>query len=171
MNIFMVCASIPLVVLLVITYIKKFVNSKPYNTSEFIVRIPTIVSVIGLTLCLCSIITMICFSIFSYPKPHMIFYIVFILFMYLGLYLFIKTIIFRVYVKGIYITVHPLLSKQYTCTFFDIISVKKQTKSTGAERIIIRFKSKRKLILENSEICYKEFIDKLYMYKSVAEIF
>ena len=165
MDIFALCIEVIFVLLFLINSIIKNSNNRKYDKYEFVVRIPTMVSLIGVIIFFSSIITMICFSIFSYPKPHIIFYIVFSFFMCLGLYLFMKTMIFRVFVNDINIKVQPLFSKEYSCTFMDINSVKKQTKKNGAERIIIKFKSKKKLIIENSEYCYREFIEKINLYK------
>lgn len=102
-----------------------------------------------------------------------IFYVIFGAFFWLGIYLVIKTIRFRIVAEKDQITVYPLFSRAYTFTFEDITSVERQTKNMNrrqAERIVIRTKQGRKVIAEDAFIAYFKFVDKIQAFVDVSKL-
>lgn len=127
---------------------------------NFIIKIPDAFVLLGAILDFVCVLIMVCFTLFSDEKPHYIFYVIFGFFTFVGLYLIVRTITFKVVVKGKTITVFSAMRRPYTFTFDDVISVVRQVKQNkvNSERMIIRTKSKRKLILENAEISYANML-------------
>lgn len=156
---------IPAIFALIFCLIKKSKDklSKRMTDQNFAVFIPGIVAIIGATLSGMCIIILICFSFFSEETPHIIFYLAFGMFLWLGLYLIIKTLCFRVIVKKQIITVYPLFGKQFTFSFREITSVLRQVKQNQlkSERMVIRIESGKKFIVESSEISYFRFMKRL----------
>lgn len=96
-----------------------------------------------------------------------IFYVIFGTAVILGAYLIVKTLRFRVVVKNEKITVSPLLSKSYTFTFDDIETVKRQVKNRykgNAERIIIRTKQGKKIVVDSSYVSYRKLVERIIEY-------
>ena len=75
---------------------------------------------------------------------------------WLGTFLILKTTMFKVVVNNEDITVYSIFKKPYSFTFSDIIAVQRQVKEryTPAERIVVKTKSGRKVIVEHSEAGY-----------------
>lgn len=97
-------------------------------------------------------------------NSFIIFYLVFGAFFWLGIYLVIKTMRFKIIVDGGKLTVYPLFSRAYTFTFEDINSVERQTKNQykrQTERIVIHTKQKRRIVIENSFMSYFKLVDKI----------
>ena len=131
---------------------------------NFVVSIPRIVFWIGAVESIVCWLVMTLFTVFSDPDPHWIFYITFGLFSLLGLYLVVKTVTFRVVVKGDLITVYSALRRPYSFRFNEIVFVKRQVKQTyygQGERMIIKSKDKKRVIVESSEISYFRMLDKI----------
>lgn len=130
---------------------------------NFSVTIPNTVLIIGIMDAAMSVTVLLCFTLFSSKLPHLIFYIFFGLFFWLGIYLIIKTLNFKVIVKGDTITVFSTLKKTFSFTFSEIISAVRQTKNNKikSERIVIKTISNKKLIVESSEISYKRFAKRI----------
>ncbi len=137
--------------------------SKTMSDKYFIVMIPKIVLIIGAVCDLMSAMVLFGFTFFSKELPHIIFYIVFGFFLWLGTYLILKTLKFKVIVKGEEITVCSIFIKPYTFTFSDIISVVRQIKrnQVKSERIVIKTASGKTLIVESTEISYKRFLQRI----------
>ena len=130
---------------------------------DFTVMIPKAVVGIGILDALVSLIFIGCIF-FSNMRSYIILYLLFGLFLWLGMYLVLKTITFKVIVKGETITVHPMFAKAYTFPFDDIVSAVRQVKKRyqgHAERIIVRTNAGKKVIVESSEIAYKRFAKRL----------
>ena len=131
---------------------------------NFVVSIPRIVFWIGAVESIVCWLVMTLFTVFSDPDPHWIFYITFGLFSLLGLYLVVRTVTFRVVVKGDLITVYSALRRPYSFRFNEIVFVKRQVKQTyygQGERMIIKAKDKKRVIVESSEISYFRMLDKI----------
>jgi uncharacterized membrane protein YjgN (DUF898 family) len=126
---------------------------------QFIVSLPKTFFVIGLISDLFFAVAIIGLPFISKENPHVGFCIIFGLFLWLGTFLILKAWRFRVVVNGEDITVYSIIRVPYTFTFSDIISVRRQVKRNRikSERIIVKTKSGRKLILESSEISYEKF--------------
>lgn len=138
-------------------------TSKTMTDKQFVVMIPIFVLIIGITCDLMSVMILLGFTLFSQKFPHIIFYIVFGLFLWLGTYLVLKTLKFRVIVKDKEITVCSIFAKPYTFTFNEIISVQLQVKKNQvkSERIVIKTVFGKRLIVESTEISYKRFLQRI----------
>ncbi|MCL2860500.1 MAG: hypothetical protein FWF46_08165 [Oscillospiraceae bacterium] len=90
-------------------------------------------------------------------KSNIIFYIIFGLFFFLGAYLALKALKFKVIVQGEDISVYDIFIKTYTFKFDDIVLVTRQVKKNqlNSERMVIKTKLGKKLIVESAEIAYK----------------
>ena len=79
------------------------------------------------------------------------------------MYLILKTLNFKVIVKGENITVFSTFRKPYSFTFNEIVSAVRQVKKNQvkSERIVIRTVDGRKLIVESVEISYERFAKRI----------
>lgn len=164
MNIGMFLAAIliPICITIVFTAIQ-ISNSKANNKmsdQHFTVRLPKPVLFIGIIGDVMFVMVVLGFTIFSEELPHIILYIIFGLFTCLFTLLILKTLRFKVTVKGEEITVQNIFGKPYTFTFNEIISAKRQTKNNKlkSERIVVRTISGKKLVVESSETSYNRFL-------------
>lgn len=129
---------------------------------EFVVSIPRIVFWIGAVESTICLLAMTLFTVFS--DSHWLLYIPFGLFLLLGLYLVVKTVTFYVVVKGDLITLYSATRRPYSFRFHEIEFVKRQVKQTyygPRERMIIKAKDKKRVIVESSEISYFRMLDKI----------
>ena len=133
------------------------------NDKNFTVVIPNAVLTVGALCALMSSAVLVAFTFLSNETPHVIFYVVFGLFFCLGVYLIVKTLTFKVVVKGEQITAFSAFRKPYTFTFSEIVSAARQVKKNQmkSERIVIKTLSGKRLIVENSEISYKKFAKRI----------
>lgn len=139
--------------------------SNTMSDKNFTVMVPSIVLIIGAMCALMSTLVLLGFTFLSDELPHVIFYVVFGLFFWLGMYLIIKTLTFKVIVKGERITVFSAFRKPYSFTFSKIVSAVRQVKKnqTKSERIVIKTTDGKKLIVESAETSYKRFVKKLQL--------
>ena len=137
--------------------------SKKMTDENFIVTIPSVVIIIGAMAAFMSCTVMLYFTFFSDEVPHPIFYVIFGLLFWVGIYLIIKTITFKVIVQGNKITVFSAFKKPYSFTFSEIASAVRQVKNNQkkSERILIKTSSGKRLIVENAEIGYKRFAKRI----------
>lgn len=157
-----------------VLYASKHKVAKRATKSKFTVYIPKAYAEIG-------VLDAIFFGLFILFSPiiwpdennyMIVFYICFGTFFWLGIYLIIKTLRFRIVVKGKEITVCPLLSKDYTFTFDDINKVIRQTKKRHkgqAERIVIYTKHGKRVIAESSFVAYFKFVDIIQEYVDLSK--
>lgn len=138
-------------------------TNKTMTDKQFVVMIPKIVISIGLVLDFLCVMIVIGFTLFSEKIPHIIFYIIFGLGIWLGTYLALKTLKFKVIVKGEEITVQNIFGKPFTFTFSEIVSAVRQVKKNQvkSERIVVKTTSGKKLIVESAEISYKRFLNRI----------
>lgn len=138
-------------------------TNKTMTDKQFVVMIPKIVLVIGVICDLMSVVVLLVFTLFSQKLPHVIFYIVFGSFLWLGTYLILKTLKFKVIVKGEEITVYSIFAKPYTFTFDEIIFAMRQVKrnQVKSERIVIKTIFGKRFIVESQEISYKRFSQRI----------
>lgn len=150
MNISIILSAIfvPACVMAIFSAINKstITINKTVSDEQFVVMISKIVLVIGLVLDLLCVLIVTGFTLFSQTLPHIIFYIVFGLGIWLGTYLAVKTLKFKVIVKGEEITVQNIYGKPFTFTFSEIISVVRQVKNNQvkSERIVVKTASGKK---------------------------
>lgn len=137
--------------------------SRTMSDESFVVMVPKIVLIIGIIGDSMFSAIILGFTLFSKELPHIIFYIVFELFIWLGTYLILKALRFKVVVKGEKITICSIFKKPYTFTFSEIVSVVRQVKrnQVKSERIVIKTVSGKKLIVESAEISYKRFLQEI----------
>ena len=164
-EIILLAIFLPACILLVFSAIFKSKDklSKTISDECFTVSIPSIVLVIGVLCAVMSVAVLLGFTFFSKEIPHFLFYCVFGLFFWLGMYLILKTLVFKVIVKGEKITVFSPLKKSYSFTFAQISSAVRQVKKNqiNSERIVIKTMTGKKLIVESSEIFYDKFLKKI----------
>ncbi len=153
---------LPLCVIMTFHIIKRsnYQENRKMSDENFIVFIPKMVAIIGLIGSLLALVVFIIFVFFSEQKLHWIFYFVFSTMFGMGVYLVLKTLRFKVIVNKNMIEVTPTFSKTYSFTFEDIIFAERQTKNnkTNSERIVLKTKNRKKLIVENTEISYERLL-------------
>lgn len=158
---------VPACVVLIFSMMQKngIRKSKTMTDENFTVMIPVTVLIIGAMCSLMSILVLIGFTFFSNEHPHFIFYMTFVLFFVVGIYLILKTIIFKIVVQGEKITVFSVFKAPYTFTFSEIVSVVRQVKKsqTKSERLIIKTADNKKLTIESSDVSYKRFVRKIQL--------
>ncbi|MBR3592585.1 MAG: hypothetical protein IKL46_07000 [Clostridia bacterium] len=156
---------LPACVALIFSIIQKtkIKSNKTMSDKNFTLTLPNIISVVGAMCAVMSIIILLLFTFLLNKPPHTIFYIAFGLFFWLGMYLIVKTLTFKVIVKDETITVFLPFRKTYSFNFSEITSVVRQTKKNRAnsERIIIKTTINKKLIVESGAISYKRFVKKI----------
>lgn len=137
--------------------------SKKMTDENFTVMIPNIVIMIGALAAFMSCTVMLCFTFFSDEVPHPIFYVTCGLLLWVGVYLIIKTLTFKVIVEGDKITVFSAFRKPYSFTFSEIVSAVRQVKNNQkkSERIVIKTSGGKRVIVENAEINYKRFAKRI----------
>lgn len=161
---FFIAILSPLCVMLVFSVIKKSSHSnKKMSDEKFIVFLPRMIAIIGLTDCLLAFLVFVIFIFFSQQELNWIFYLIFSTMFGMGAYLVIKALRFKVVIDKDIIEVTPILSKTYSFTFDDIVFVERQTKKnkTKSERIIVKTKSGKRLIVENAEVSYERFLRRI----------
>lgn len=97
-------------------------------------------------------------------KNRIAFYVVFGLFVLLGIYIIVKALRSRIVVENEQIKVTPVASKSFVFTFDDIETVKRQVKKRykgQAERIIIHTKQGKKITVDSSYVSYKKLVERI----------
>ena len=137
--------------------------SKKTSSENFSIFIPSTVLVIGIIDILVFLALLLGFTVLSNERPHLIFYVFCGLGIWLGTYLCIKTLTFKVVVKDEIITVFTAFRKPYSFTFGEIVSAVRQVKKNQlkSERIVIKTTNKMRLIVESGEVSYKRFAKKI----------
>ena len=133
------------------------------SDNRFVVSLPKAIMYLGLILDIVILIPVIGITLTSPETPHIIFYVIMGLFIWLGTFLVLKTCRFRVFVSGDDITVYPIFRATYSFKFKDIVSVKRYVERNRqkSEKIIITIKNGRKLVVETPEISYQRFVRKI----------
>lgn len=160
-----ICISIyvPVVILCVITAFRRLKYPTILSVSEkrFSIYIAEFAAWIGAMLCITFTAMLIGFSIGVQEKPHLFFYVVCGVFVWVGTYITIKALCFRIDVKNEKIIVYSLLHEPRDLYPGDLISVKRQTKQARThqmERIVIESNHVGRIVVENSFINYDRFI-------------
>lgn len=164
-GIILLAVFLPQCVVLTFVIIQKF-RDKASNTmtgDDFTIMLPSMVAGIGIVEVLTFLILLLGFTFLSDERPHFSFYFILGLFIWLGIYLIVKTITFKVIVKGEEIIVFSAFRKPYSFTVSEITSVVRQVKKNQlkSERMIIKTEAGKKIIVESSEISYKKFMKKI----------
>ena len=130
---------------------------------HFVVMLPRAVLAVGIANDFICTVAILGFTFFSEELPSMIFYVVFGMFLWIGTYLILKTLRFKVVVKDEEITVYFIMIKPYTFSFNEIVSVVRQIKENQikSERVVVKTISGKKLIVESSEISYERFLQRI----------
>lgn len=156
---------VPLSVLLFFAWLKVRRSETADNPGNegFIVRLPSVIVGLGIAGNLGVTVIVVGFTLFSEKVPHAIFYVVFGLGAWLYWYLILKSLRFRVIVKGDDITVHSILARPHSFTFDEIVSAVRQVKKNRvkSERVVIKTRSGKKLIVETPEISYRRFVNQI----------
>lgn len=143
--------------------IERCKQEKKATSENFTVYIPSMVCGIGVIGVIVLSIPIVAFTFFSAERPHLIFYICFGGGIWLSIYLIVKTLTFKVSVKGENITVYSAFRKPYTFTFDEIDSALRQVKKNQlkSERIVIKTTCRRRVIVESAEVSYHRFLNKV----------
>ena len=138
-------------------------QEKRATSENFTVFIPSTVCGLGVIGVIVLLVLMLSFTFFSAERPHFIFYICIGGCLWLPLYLIVKTLTFKVNVKGESITVYSAFRKPYTFTFDEIASALRQVKKNQlkSERIVIKTTGRRRVIVESAEVSYHRFLNKV----------
>lgn len=158
---------VPACVILIFSMVQRagFRKSKAMSDENFTVMIPDMVAVIGAMCALMSLAVLLGFTFLSDEQPHFIFYVVFGLFIWLGTYLIVKTLRYKVIVKEKKVTVFSVFRKPYSFNFDEVVEAVRQIKKNQmhSERIVIKTVSGKRLLVESSEISYKRFAKKVQL--------
>lgn len=150
---------------LVLSAIQKKRNKKSGKklSKHIVVMLPETVLFIGVIGLFTALAVLFGFTFLSAETPHWLFYAIFGAFVWLYVYLIVKTMVFRVVLKEQEIEVFPVFAKPYTFTFQEIDSAVHQVKQnrTNSERLIIKTKTGKKVTVESGEIGYKQFLHKI----------
>ena len=140
-------------------------TSNTMSDENFTVMIPSIVMIIGAMCALMALAVLLGFTFLSDERPHFIFYVVFGFLFWLGTYLIVKTLTFKIIVKEGKITVFSAFRKPYSFTFDEVVSAVRQVKKNKmkSERIVIKTVSSKRLIVESGESSYKRFAKKVQL--------
>ena len=115
MNIGLILSAIflPAIITAVFSIIQVSINktNKTMSYDHFIITLPKAVMIIGIVGDFTCVAVIVGFTFFSGKTPSIIFYIVFGLFLWLGTYLILKTLRFKVIVKNEKITVHSIYKR------------------------------------------------------------
>lgn len=156
---------VPIFVSIAFYYLQKSKTKtiKKTTNEQFVVKLPEAVLVIGIIVILMCTSLIIGFTFFSEETPHLIFYIVFGFFLWLGTFLVLKTLKFKLIVTGKEIKVHSIFLKSFIFTFSDIISAVRQVKKNQlkSERLVIKTINGKKIIVESSLVSYNRFYKKI----------
>ena len=167
MNIGVILSAIlvPLGLILFFSALRKSSSKASEKASDenFVVMLPHAVLMLGIFFDLILAVPIIGVTFFSEELPHIIFFIVFGSGIFLGTYLALKALRFKVIVKGKEITVHNIFGEHYTFMFSEIILVVRRVKKNRvkSERMVIKTKSGKKLIVESAEIAYDRFLKRI----------
>ena len=140
---------------------------KKQQSKGFTVSVPQVFVVVG-------VLDVIVFGLFivlssliwpdESAKNRITFYVVFGLFVLLGIYMIVKALRSRIVVENEQIKVTPVASKSFVFTFDDIETVKRQVKKRykgQAERIIIHTKQGKKITVDSSYVSYKKLVKRI----------
>lgn len=135
------------------------------SNEHFVVAIPRIVLILGIICDAMSVAVMLGFTLFSKESPHIIFYIIFGLLFWLGSYLALKTLRFKVVIEEVNITVYSIFMKPYTFTFQDIVSAVRQISrdQMKSERVVIKTCSGKRLVVESMMTSYDQFFKRIQL--------
>lgn len=156
---------IPPSIALAFATIQKEKNKTRITTSDndFVVTVPNVFLTVGALGSAMFSAVVLAFTFLSDDYPHWLFYAIFGLFIWLSVYLMVKTLTFRVVVKGESITVHSAFKKPYSFVCDEIVSAVRQTKNNKvkSERIVVKTVHAKKFVVESSEIAYEHFARKM----------
>lgn len=169
MNIGIVLAAVllPPCLALVLSVIQKsgIKVSNKMTDENFVVMLPNAVFAIGAMCTLGYLVVLLGFTFLSDERPQLIFYVVFGLFIWLGVYLMVKTLTFRVVVKGKNITVFSPFRRPYSFTFSEIVSavLKVKRNQLKSEGVLIKTTTGKRVLVESSEISYRRIVKKIQL--------
>ncbi|MBR6769392.1 MAG: hypothetical protein IKM34_07910 [Clostridia bacterium] len=152
---------LPICMSLLFSLIQQAKTTTEHRSSDdnFTIKLSPVMFVVGVLGVITATAVMLGFTFLSNEKPHYIFYIVFGSFFLLGAYLAIRTLTFKVVVKGDQITVYSALKKPYTFTFSEIVSAVRHVKPNQikTESIVIKTANGKKLTVGSVEEEYERF--------------
>lgn len=164
-SVILLAIFIPICVTAVFSFMQKSGSKSTQKMSDeyFVIKLPNAILTLGIVVIVLITIVILGFTFFSQELPHIIFYIVFGVFLWLSMYLILKTLRFKVVVQNEKITVYSIFAKPYSFTFSEIVSVVRQVKNNQiqSESMVIKTSSGKKLTVESAEMEYKRFLKKI----------
>lgn len=152
---------IPAVVALVFSLSKQseIKKSKRMTDNKFVIMMPNILLIVGAVDAFLVSLIVLGGTFFSEEIPHPLLYILGGMFIWTGMYMVIKTILYKVVVEGNKITVYPLFRKSYTFYFSDIVSAVRKVHNNNmqSESILVKTADGKRLNVEDLEVSYKRF--------------
>lgn len=152
---------LPICMSLVFSLIQQAKTTTEHRSSDdnFTIKLSPVIFVVAVMGVVMATAVMLGFTFLSNETPHLIFYIGFGSFFLLGAYLAIRTLTFKVVVKGDQITVYSALKKPYTFTFSEIVSAVRHVKPNQikTESIVIKTANGKKLTVGSVEEEYERF--------------
>ena len=131
------------------------------SENRFSIHITETYAMIGGLCSIAGTIMLIAFSIDAREKEPLFFYAMCCSFVWFGAYITIKSLAFRIDVKGEQIIIYSMIHKPRILYPGDLISVKRQTKQARThqmERVVIKTNKTGRIIVENSFFNYERFI-------------
>ena len=164
MTILLIGILVPVVVTIVLTKIQHAGAEEDRNgtKADFTLQLPNIVFWIGFLDALLAT-ALLLYGVFTVETGLPLLFLLVAPIIWLGAYLMIKTRMFRVIVKGEYITVLNPLRKPYRFAFQEVESVSRSIKSTvtQSEYLTIQTTTGKKLTVESPEIGYHKFVKRI----------
>ena len=152
---------LPICMSLVFSLIQQAKTTTEHRSSDdnFTIKLSPAIFVVAVMGVVMATAVMLGFTFLSNETPHHIFYIIFGSFFLLGVYLAIRTLTFKVVVKGDQITVYSALKKPYTFTFSEIVSAARHVKPNQikTESIVIKTANGKELTVGSAEVEYERF--------------
>lgn len=167
MKIYLILSAtiVPTFVMLIFSFVNRLNANVPKRATDnrFIIEFPRLYFTIGVICVIIFSVAIICFTIFSQELPNVIFYAVYGFFVLVGIYIALRALKSKVIVNDTKITVYRIIFKPYDFLFSDIVSVKRQKRNNQmkSERMVIRTRDGKKLIVESSQISYKRFLKRI----------
>lgn len=148
----------------------KVEETQTMSDENFIVKLPRSFLALGVAGTILFGTIMLGFTLFSNEPldgskfPVMIiFYAVFGGFIWLCIFLALKTVKFKVVVKGDKITVYSVLSEPYSFMFTEIVSVFREANNNQlkSERMVLEIATGKTLVVESAEISYERLLRRI----------
>lgn len=155
-----VFAVIPIIFLLIKRLSLK--KTSEFTNENFVVMYPRITVIIGIMGILIGA-SLFGAGIYLNEIEDPIFYVVFGVFILIGIYLLLKSVRWKIVVSGDEITIHPVYGDAYTFSFSDIASVKRQVSGdkTKPDKVTLKTNFDKRIVFDSMCVSYHFFVSRL----------